>query len=605
MPGRRKRVILMTIPEKLNALRARMAAHGMDAYVVLTDDFHASEYAGEYFKSRAWLTGFTGSAGSLAVLPDRALLWTDGRYFLQAGAQLEGTGIELMRDREPGVPEICIFLAETVKEGGVIGFDGRAVSQSFAKRLAAKTTPKHITFAAESDLVGEIWADRPALSHEPVFEVDAARVGATREQKMACLREHMTRDGVDVLVLTALDEIAWLLNLRGGDIHCTPVFLSFLILEKDRATLCAAADIFPADVLDKLNAAGVKLAPYGGIYDLLAALPQGLTVQIDPATANWRISGSLPEGVRVVNRRSPVVLLKAVKTPAEVENLRVAHHKDGVALTKFIYWLKTRVGKEPITELSAAGHLEELRKAQGYLGDSFDPIIAYGAHAAIVHYSATPESNAAMEPQGLCLADTGGQYEEGTTDVTRTVALGAVTEEEKRLFTLVLRGHLDLAAARFKHGVCGENLDILARAPLWNEGLDYLHGTGHGVGFLLGVHEGPQSIRWQLSGIRPAIPLEEGMVVSDEPGYYEAGKFGIRHENLVLVRKGEETAYGQFMYFETLTLAPFDRDAIDRDLLTPQECELLNAYHARVYAALAPELTGEERDWLAVATAPI
>lgn len=595
----------MTVPEKLNALRAQMAAHGMDAYVVLTDDFHASEYAGEYFKARAWLSGFTGSAGSLAVFPDRALLWTDGRYFLQADAQLKGSGIELMRDREPGVPDICTFLADTVPEGGVIGFDGRTVSTAFAKRLEAKTAPKRITYAAGSDLVGKIWADRPVLSREPVFEVAAARVGASREKKLACLRENMARDGVDFLVLTALDEIAWLLNLRGGDIHCTPVFLSFLILGKESATLCAAEEIFSPDIREKLTAAGVKLAPYGGIYDLLAALPEEKTVQIDPATANCRISESLPAGAKVVRRRSPVVLLKAIKTPAEAENLRVAHHKDGVALTKFLYWIKTRVGKEPITELSAAAHLAGLRRAQGYLGDSFDPIIAYGAHAAVVHYSATEESNVPLAPQGLCLADTGGQYEEGTTDVTRTVALGAVTDEEKRLFTLVLRGHLDLAAAHFKHGVCGENLDILARQPLWEAGLDYLHGTGHGVGFLLGVHEGPQSIRWQLSGIRPAVPLEEGMVISDEPGYYEAGKFGIRHENLVLVRKGEQTECGQFMYFETLTLAPFDRDAIDRDLLTSRERELLDAYHARVYAELAPELNEDERAWLAAATAPI
>ena len=415
----------------------------------------------------------------------------------------------------------------------------------------------------------------------------------------------MAQDGVDYLVLTALDEIAWLLNLRGGDIHCTPVFLSFLILGKESATLCAAREIFGGDISAKLEAAGIKLAPYGGIYEILGKLPAGVTVQIDPKSANYRIAGSLPSGVKVLRRRSPAVLAKAVKTPAEIANLRVAHHKDGVALTKFIYWLKTEVGSGAITELSAANHLAELRREQGYLGDSFDPIIAYGAHAAVVHYSATKETDVPLAPHGLCLADTGGHYEQGTTDVTRTIALGAVTEEEKRLFTLVLRGHLALAAARFKHGMCGESLDILARAPLWDEGLDYLHGTGHGVGFLLSVHEGPQSIRWKLPDDRPAAVLEEGMVISDEPGYYEAGKFGIRHENLVLVRKGEQTAYGQYMYFETLTLAPFDRDAIDRTLLTAREREQLNAYHARVYAEIAPELTQEEREWLSAATAPI
>lgn len=596
----------MTVPEKLSALRAVMRAKGVDAYVVLTDDFHASEYVGDYFKAREYLSGFTGSAGTLVVLSDRAFLWTDGRYFLQAEEQLRDSGILLMRDREPGVPTVAQFLADTLPPHAVIGFDGRTVSKAFAVDLAAKTAGKEMKFAPDGDLVGEIWSDRPALSHEKVFELDAARVGATREEKLACVRRNLAQNHSDYLIVSALDEIAWLLNLRGGDVRCTPVFLSFFLLGQESATLFVQDGVISGDIAEKLHAAGVSLAPYGEVYREIAKLPAGARVQYDGRSANYRICGSIPADAVAVDAQSPIAYLKAVKTPAEAENLRVAHLKDGIALTRFLCWVKKRVGKEPITELSAAAKLEEFRREQpGFLGNSFDPIIAYGAHAAIVHYSPTEKTNAPLAPAGLCLADTGGHYEEGTTDVTRTFALGAVSDEEKHFFTLVLRGHLALAAARFKYGACGENLDILAREPLWAEGVDYNHGTGHGVGFLLSVHEGPHGFRWQISGTRPPVTLEEGMVVSDEPGFYLAGNFGIRHENLVLVRKGEKTEYGQFMYLEPLTLVPFDRDAIDKTLLSAQETAWLNAYHQRVCDALSPYLEGEELDFLKAATAPL
>lgn len=596
----------MTVQEKLCALRAVMRQKGIDAYVVLTDDFHASEYVGDYFKAREYLSGFTGSAGTLAVLADRAYLWTDGRYFLQAEEQLRGSGIVLMRDREPGVPTVAQFLAETLPPKAVIGFDGRTVSKAFVADLSARTAAKEMTFAAGEDLVGEIWAERPALSHEKVYELDAGRAGATREEKLACVRRNMAENGVDYLVVSALDEIAWLLNLRGADVRCTPVFLSFFLLGRECATLFVQEDVINAEIAAKLHTAGVDLAPYGDVYRQIGALPSGARVQYDGHSANYRICGSMPKGACAMDVRSPIAYLKAVKTPAEAENLRVAHLKDGIALTRFLCWVKKRVGKEPITELSAAAKLEGFRREQpGFLGNSFDPIIAYGAHAAIVHYSPTAKTDVPLAPAGLCLADTGGHYEEGTTDVTRTFALGEVTAEEKRFFTLVLRGHLALAAAKFKYGACGENLDILAREPLWEAGVDFNHGTGHGVGFLLSVHEGPHAIRWQISGARPPVALEEGMVVSDEPGFYLAGRFGIRHENLVLVRKGERTEYGQFMYFEPLTLVPFDREAIDRTLLSPREIGLLNAYHQRVYDALSPYFAGEELDFLKTSTAPL
>lgn len=596
----------MTVPEKLGALRAKMREKDMDAYVVLTDDFHASEYVGDHFKVREYLSGFTGSAGSLVVLADRALLWTDGRYFLQAEEQLRGSGIALMHDREPGVPTVAQFLTDALPPRAVIGFDGRTVSNAFAADLVAKTASKGMRIAAEEDLVDGIWPDRPALSREKVFEMDAARAGATREEKLACVRRNMAEKNCDYLVVCALDEIAWLLNLRGADVRCTPVFLSFLLLGQERATLFVQKGVISPEIAAKLRTCEVFLAPYGEVYRQLATLPAGARVQYDGYNANYCICNSIPKTAVAVDAPSPIAYLKAVKTPAEVENLRVAHLKDGIALTRFLCWLKTRVGKEPITELSAAEKLEDFRREEpGFLQNSFDPIIAYGAHAAIVHYSPTEKTDKALAPVGLCLADTGGHYEEGTTDVTRTIVLGPVTEEEKRYFTLVLRGHIALASAVFKYGASGENLDILARGPLWEVGADYNHGTGHGVGFLLSVHEGPHAIRWQITPARPPVVLEEGMVSSDEPGFYLAGKFGIRHENLVLVRKGEKTEYGQFMYFEPLTLVPFDRDAIKKSLLTPREITWLNTYHQRVYDALSPYLAGEELVFLKSATAPL
>ena len=593
---------MTVITERLARLRREMAQRGMDGYVVVTDDFHGSEYVGDYFKARAYLSGFTGSAGTLVVLPDRAALWTDGRYFLQAAEQLTGSAIELMRMGQPGVPAIGAFLAQHLPEGGVLGFDGRTVSSSFAGTLEKALVAKHIRFAGGEDLVDAVWPDRPALSDCPVWELTGC--GLTREEKLSKLREKMAEENAAYLLLTSLTEIAWALNLRGGDVACTPVFLSFLLIGREDAQLCIQPQAVPADIAEKLTACGVTLRPYGTIYDLLRALPAGTRVMADSATANYRITESLSHA-EVLDQPSPAVLMKACKTPEETDGFRAAHIKDGAALCRFLYWLKTRIGEEPMTELSAAAKLAAFRAEQpDFLDLSFDTIAGYGPHGAIVHYDPTPETDVPLHPEGLLLVDSGAHYRQGTTDVTRTIALGPVTQEEKRMFTLVLKGHLALAAARFPHGATGENLDVLARLPLWEQGLDYNHGTGHGVGFILSVHEGPQSFRWRSTDGR-RIPLEEGMVISNEPGYYEAGKFGIRHENLVLVRAGETTDYGQFMYLEPLTMAPFDRDAIDVALLTEPELALLNDYHKLVYDTVAPLLPAEEQAWLAQATAPL
>ena len=596
----------MRTDEKLTALRRAMAQRGLAAYLVLTDDFHASEYAGEHFKARAYLSGFTGSAGTLLVLPSRALLWTDGRYFLQAAEQLRGSGIELMRAGERGVPTLADFLCGELTDGSLLGFDARTVSTALARRLGRRLSAKHVRFAGDEDLADALWPDRPPLSAEPVWELGAEYTGEARADKLARVRAAMADEGADTFFVTALDEIAWLLNLRGNDVACTPVFLGFLLLTKDTATLCVREGAVDAAVEAALAADGVRLADYESIYRLASALPDGARVLLDGTTANYRLTQSLPAGAETFDRPSPIIPMKAVKNAVEQKNFRRAHLADGVALVRFLRWLKCNAVREGATELSAAVKLEKYRRADAdYLEPSFEPILAYGPHAAVVHYEPTAETDAPLEAHSLLLADTGGHYRTGTTDVTRTVALGPLTAEEKRACTLVLRGHLALAAARFRAGVTGENLDVLARGPLWDEGLDYNHGTGHGVGYLLSVHEGPQRVHWRIASDARHTALEPGMVFSDEPGLYLAGRFGVRLENLLLVYETEENEYGRFLALEPLTLAPFDRDAIDPSLLSDRELAQLNAYHARVYETLAPYLGEADRAWLRGAAAPL
>lgn len=596
----------LTVPEKLAMLQESMKTRELAAYIVVTDDFHGSEYVGEYFKTRSFLSGFTGSAGTLVVTPDWSGLWTDGRYFLQAASQLQDSTVELMKMGEPGVPTLPEKLEKLLPDGARVGFDGRTVSNGFVESLQKKLRDKHVEYVCGEDLADAIWTDRPPLSAEPVWELDTRYTGLSREEKLSKVREAMAKEKADFLVLAALDEIAWLLNLRGNDVACSPVFLAFMLVDGEGASLCVQGSALSDTIREKLSAAGVTVRDYGDIYGLLEALPAGKTLWLDGSSANYRIRRSVPEGVRTVDKQSPVIPMKAVKTPEEIEHIRTAHVKDGVAVTRFIRWLKGAVGQERVTELSASEKLLTFRaQMEGFLEPSFESIIAYGPHGAIVHYSPSEETDAVMEPRSFCLCDTGGHYLEGSTDITRTVALGTPTEEEKRAFTLVLMGHLRLGAARFLHGCCGANLDILARQPLWENGLDFNHGTGHGVGYLLNVHEGPQRIHWRIPTAKSHAVLEDGMVVSNEPGLYLTDKFGIRHENLVLVQKGERTDYGQFMLLENLTMVPFDRDAIDTALMTERDLALLNEYHRTVYSRLSPYFEGEELQWLQNATAPM
>ena len=596
----------MRIDEKLTRLRELMNENSFSAYIIPTDDFHSSEYVGDYFKAREYMSGFTGSAGTLVVLQDKAALWTDGRYFLQAARQLQGSTIELMRSGQPDVPKIEEYLEKNLGEKTVIGFDGRTVTKRFVETIGDKTDAKQISFDGSKDLVDVIWTDRPPLSKKPVWELHVKYAGKSREDKIKEVRAKMQEEKADQLLVTALDEIAWLFNLRGGDIAHTPVFLSYLLLTKEQITLFAHEEIFPVQILERLTQEGVTIKPYEEIGQAVGNMPAGTKVWLDSGTVNYRLTQKVPKDVEILDQESPIVLMKAVKTPEEMRHMRAAHIKDGVAVTRFIHWLKTNVDRETVTEVGAAGKLEMLRsQMEGYLEPSFSSIIAYGPHGAIVHYAPTQESDVEMKAKSFCLADVGGHYQEGTTDITRTIALGDLTEEEKRYYTTVLRGNLALGAAKFVEGVSGQNLDVLARGPLWELGMDYNHGTGHGVGYILGVHEGPQRIHWRVAPGAKSIPLEEGMIVSDEPGLYLEGRFGIRLENLVLCRKGEKNDHGQFLYLEPVTMVPFDREAILPELMTEKELECLNRYHQRVYEALSPHLDEEEQGWLKEMTARI
>ena len=591
--------------EQLTALRRLMAAGGIDAYLVPTDDFHGSEYVGDYFKCRSYLSGFTGSAGTLLVLADWAGLWTDGRYFLQAEAQLRGSGITLCKMGEKDVPTEEAFLQDHLQEGQCLAFDGRTVTARRFHALERALGGKKIRLRTDIDLAGALWQDRPPLSAAPAWELGTEYCGRSRADKLSAIRRSLAEKGAEELLLSSLDDIAWLLNIRGGDVDCCPVVLSYFALRAGSACLFVNPAVLPAPLRDALARDGVTIAPYDAVYDYAAQIAPGSRVWLDEEKTNCALWQAVAgRGCDILSAPNPTALPKAIKNAAEAANERTAHVRDGVAVTRFLYWLKHQVGRTPITERSAAAHLEQLRGAQEhYLGPSFDPIIAYAAHGAIVHYSATEESDCALAPDSFLLCDTGGHYLEGTTDITRTVALGPVSEEMRRHYTLVLRSHLALLNARFLHGCRGSALDMLARQPLWQAGLDFNHGTGHGVGYLLNVHEGPNSIRFRSAG-QDAV-LEPGMIQSDEPGLYLAGRYGIRLENLLVCVERTQNEYGRFLGFDALTLVPFERDAIDPALLSPQERDWLNEYHAAVYAAIAPHLPEDERRWLADVTAKL
>ncbi len=595
------------IPERLARLRAEMKKRNIAVYVVPTADYHESEYVGEHFKARKYITGFTGSAGTAVVTMEEAGLWTDGRYFLQAAAQLEGTTVALFRMRDGGVPTIPEYLANVLKAGDVLGFDGRVINAALGEQFAALAEKAGGSVYAEEDLVGLIWEDRPPLPDKKVWVLPAEYAGKSAADKLADIRAAMEKEGADVHLLTSLYDIAWLLNIRGGDIDYVPVVLSYLALTGERCLWFVREEVLTPELRKHLAQTGVETAPYESFYGWAAAVPAGKKVLLDKKTCNTRLLRSLDGGVQVLDRANPTVLMRSMKNETELANTRAAHRKDAAAMIRFLRWLKTNAGKVPMTEISAADYLAARRAEQeGFLGLSFATICGYGPHGAIIHYGATPETDVPLKAEGLLLVDSGGHYLEGTTDITRTVALGPLTDEMKSVFTLVLRSHLQLANARFLYGCSGINLDVLAREPLWAADLDYKHGTGHGIGHILNVHEGPNAFRWKVSpGRSEDAVLEEGMITSDEPGLYLEGKFGVRTESELLCRKGEKNEYGQFMYFENLTYVPIDLDAVDADALNETEKGWLNAYHAMVYETMAPLLDEEDRAWLKDATRAI
>ena len=587
---------------ELELLREKMRETGVDACLIPTSDFHGSEYVGDYFKCREYISGFTGSAGTLVVTLDEAGLWTDGRYFLQAAKQLEGSGIMLRKERQPGVPAIEEYLKQTLKKGETLGFDGRCIMQDSAEKLITQLNAQGVAVRTDIDLTGAVWKNRPELSAQPVWPLPVEYAGESSESKIKRVREFLVEKKADYFLLTSLEDIAWLLNMRGNDVESTPVILSYLLLGEKKLTWYVQEKCLSEKIKILLDMQGIKAAPYAQIYEDVKKLPEDASIYYDKSAVNTALVSSLPEKVKKIEGVNPTFLFKAKKNPVEVENERNAHIKDGVAVTKFIYWLKSQIGKTKITEISAAEQLEQFRNTQEhYVEPSFAPIIAYKEHGAIVHYSATEESDVTLQPKGFLLLDSGAQYLDGTTDITRTIALGELTEEEKTDYTLILKGHIALAMAKFPAGTRGAQLDVLARMPIWSHGMNFLHGTGHGVGHFLSVHEGPQSIRMNEN----PIVLQPGMVTSNEPGVYKAGSHGIRTENLTLVCKDKEGMFGEYFKFETITLCPICKKGIIKEMLTAEEVKWFNDYHRTVYEKLSPSLNEEEKKWLLEATKAI
>ena len=588
----------MTVPERLSALRKCMQEKHIDIYIVPTADFHQSEYVGEHFKARAYITGFTGSAGTAVITLHDAKLWTDGRYFLQAAKQLEGTGVTLMKMFEPGVPTVEEYLEAELKSGQTLSFDGRVVSVGEGDEYAsiAKTHGAKVDY--QEDLIDAIWSDRPPLSEEPVWFLEEKYSGESTESKLSRIRREIADAGCDTHIVSTLDDICWTLNIRGNDIDFFPLVLSYAIIRKDSLELYIDERKLDDKLKTIFKKEGVTLHPYNAIYEDVKKLPKNATVLIDKTKLNYAIFNNIPNSVPIVNKRNPEILMKALKNPVEVENIKKAEIKDSIAHVRFMKWLKENLGKIKITEMSASEKLDEFRAEMGnFIRDSFEPISSYGPHSAIVHYSSSPETDVELKEGSLYLSDTGAGFYEGSTDITRTYALGEVPKKMKDDFTIVAISNLQLASAKFLQGSSGLTLDILARKPFWDRGLNYNHGTGHGVGYLLNIHEGPAGFRYKFRA-GETEEIQEGMVITDEPGLYIEGSHGIRLENELLARKGVQNEYGQFLYFETITLIPFDLDAISLDMLNEENRNLLNDYHKRVYEEIAPHLNEEEKAFL-------
>ncbi len=588
----------MNVTERIQRLRSLMAEKGIDAYVVPTADFHQSEYVGEHFKARKFITGFSGSYGTAVITKDDGGLWTDGRYFFQAENQLSGSGIRLMKMFVGDTPSITEYLQANIPEGGAVGFDGRVLSMGEGQEYEEALSAKNIRIHYSDDLIDAIWEDRPSLSKKPAFFLEEKYSGESSASKLARVRKAMAEKGADSHIIASLDDVCWLLNIRGDDVDFFPLLLSYAVVTMDKAELYVDSSKLDDRIREELSKNNVSVHPYNDIYEDIKSLSPDSTTMIDPMKMNYALYKNIP--CKIVEAANPTILMKAMKNDVELENVKEAHIKDGIAITKFMYWIKNRYDKEPITELSSAAKLTELRSAQeGYISDSFEPLCAFADHAAMMHYSPSEETDVQLKSGAFFLNDTGGGYYEGSTDITRTFVLGSVDQQMKKYFTAVVRAMMRLSRARFLYGCYGYNLDVLARGPIWDLDLDYQCGTGHGVGYLGNIHEAPTGFRWYVVPSKNEHhQLEEGMVITDEPGIYEDGQFGIRIENEFIVRKGTKNKYGQFMYFETVTFAPIDLDGIDPEEMSRDEREWLNNYHKDVYEKIGPHLTDEEREWL-------
>lgn len=584
--------------KRITALRAIMKREGIDYYYIPTADFHESEYVVEYFKARKFITGFTGSAGVAVIGQEEAWLWTDGRYFIQAASQIEGSGFGLMKMGQEGVPTVMQYLGEKLQEGQCIGFDARVVNTNDAKEFAKIAAKKHGSLKTDRDLLDEVWTDRPALIHQPADVLKDEFNGEATASKLARVREQMEKEEAQYHIISTLDDIAWILNVRGNDIPHVPVVLSFLVIGKEDAMWFVEENALSDAVKEMAAECGITIRPYEDVYAYAATIPENSTVLLDKRKVNYRITNALSETVHIVSKANPSQLMKAIKNDIELENTRKAHLLDGIAVTKFMYWLKKNVGKIPMDEVSVSDYLQSLREQmEGYRDISFDTIAGYNANAAMMHYKAEPDTAAKLEPQGMLLVDSGGHYDTGTTDITRTFVLGPISDIQKKHFTMVVKSNLNLANVKFLYGCNGISLDVICREPIWKENLDYQCGTGHGVGYLLNVHEGPNSFRWQY---RPGFdnPFEAGMITTDEPGIYLQDQYGIRTENELICVKGEKNQYGQFMGFENITYVPIDLDGIDKQYLNAEDVKQLNDYHKMVYEKISPYMTPEENEWL-------
>lgn len=591
-----------TIKQRIENLRAIMKKEEMQAVVIPGTDPHMSEYVASHWQTMEWISGFTGSAGTVVVTMSKAGLWTDSRYFLQAAAQLEGSGIELYRDGLPETPSIPTFLAMEIDAGGVAGIDATVFSTQDARRLTDTLGMQDIRVKIISDPFAYIWQDRPPLPEAPAYIYPLQYAGRSCLDKLADIRREMKKSGIQTLLVSALDEIAWTLNLRGCDVHCNPVVVSYLVVQSEEVHYFILPQKLTKDVTNYLTGCGITLHGYDEIINFLSALPQQ-TVGLKPEQTNYAFYDALARTkCDIQEMDSPIALMKSIRNEQEIAGIRAAMQRDGVALVRFLMWLERAVPQGRETEMSVSRRLQELRAAQPlYRGESFDTIAGYAEHGAIVHYEATPDTDKPLLPKGFLLLDSGAQYLDGTTDITRTIPLGPLTEEERLDYTLILKGHIGLATAVFPEGTRGTQLDVLARISLWKHRANYLHGTGHGVGHFLNVHEGPQSIRMNEN----PVPLKEGMLTSNEPGVYRTGSHGVRIENLLLTVPAGEGLFGRYLQFETMTLCPIATQPIIPDLLTEEEMAWLDAYHRRVYEELSPALNEDERLWLRKATRPL